>query len=167
MDQMKIGAIIQKLRKEKGLTQEQLAEQFRVSRRTVSRWETGSNMPDLAILIELSDFFEVSIRELLNGERNNEEIDNELKQTVMDVAEYNNSENEKTTKVVCTFFVLGILALIVNQIMFYFNIKGGFIIGYIKGSTFGLAFSAMVFGIIYTAKNMEKIKASKKRILKM
>lgn len=52
MDQGRIGNFIKDLRKEKGLTQEQLAEQFAVSRRTVSRWETASNMPDLDLLNE-------------------------------------------------------------------------------------------------------------------
>ncbi|MBQ2688613.1 MAG: helix-turn-helix transcriptional regulator, partial [Solobacterium sp.] len=47
MDLMKIGKLLQDLRKERGLTQEQLAERTGVARRTVSRWETGSNMPDL------------------------------------------------------------------------------------------------------------------------
>ena len=53
MDQIKIGNFIRELRKEKGFTQEQLAEHFNVARRTVSRWETGSNMPDLDILIKM------------------------------------------------------------------------------------------------------------------
>ena len=47
MDTKKIGAFLKQCRKEKNLTQEQLAEKFGVSARTVSRWETGSNMPDL------------------------------------------------------------------------------------------------------------------------
>ena len=47
MDQIKIGKFLAELRKEKGMTQEQLAEKFYVARRTVSRWETGSNMPDI------------------------------------------------------------------------------------------------------------------------
>ena len=55
MDQVKIGSFIKELRKEKGLTQEQQAEQFQVSRRTISRWETGSNLPDLDLLIEMAD----------------------------------------------------------------------------------------------------------------
>ena len=55
MDLVKIGAFLQTLRKEKDLTQEELAEQVGVSRRTVSRWETGSNMPDLDVLMELCD----------------------------------------------------------------------------------------------------------------
>lgn len=46
MDQIKIGSFLKKLRKEKNLTQESLAEKLNVSARTVSRWETGSNMPD-------------------------------------------------------------------------------------------------------------------------
>jgi len=76
MDQIKKGDMIKELRKEKQMTQEQLAEQFNVSRRTVSRWETGNNLPDIDILIEISDYFDVDLRELLDGERKNEEVNN-------------------------------------------------------------------------------------------
>ena len=61
MDQMKIGAFLKELRKEKNLTQQQLAEQLNVSGRTVSRWETGTNMPDISILVDLAKFYDVSI----------------------------------------------------------------------------------------------------------
>ena len=54
VDQVKIGNFLKKLRKEKGITQEQLAEILNVSGRTVSRWETGNNMPDISILVDLS-----------------------------------------------------------------------------------------------------------------
>ena len=92
MDLVKIGAFLQALRKEKRLTQEQLAEQIGVSRRTVSRWETGSNMPDLDVLMELSDFYAVDLREILNGERKSEHMNEELKETVLQVADYSNEE---------------------------------------------------------------------------
>ena len=69
MNQKNIGSFLKILRKEKNLTQEQLAEQFNVSSRTVSRWETGSNMPDLSLLVELADFYNVDIREIIDGER--------------------------------------------------------------------------------------------------
>lgn len=62
MNQMKIGSFFKELRKEKALTQEQLAEIFGVSRRTVSRWETGNSLPDLDILIEMADYFKVDLR---------------------------------------------------------------------------------------------------------
>ncbi len=59
MDQVKIGSFLKKLRNEKNLTQENLAEQLNVSNRTVSRWETGSNMPDIGILVEIAEFKQV------------------------------------------------------------------------------------------------------------
>ena len=59
MDQKKIGLFLKELRKEKTLTQSQLAEQLNVSDRTVSRWETGTNLPDLSILVELADFYDI------------------------------------------------------------------------------------------------------------
>ena len=80
MDQKKIGSFLKNLRKGKGLTQEQLAEQFNVSARTISRWETGSNMPDLSLLVELADFYDVDIRELIEGEKKNKNIDNEIEE---------------------------------------------------------------------------------------
>ena len=87
MDSQKIGTFLRELRKEKNLTQEQLAEILGVSGRTVSRWETGSNMPDLAIMIELADYYDIDIKELLNGERKSE-MDKELKETLKTVADY-------------------------------------------------------------------------------
>ena len=69
MDQIKIGAFLKTLRREKNMTQEQLAEQLGVSSRTVSRWETGSNIPDISLLAELAEFYDVSIPELIDGER--------------------------------------------------------------------------------------------------
>ena len=64
------------------MTQEQLAEKFYVTGRTVSRWETGNNMPDLGILIELADFYDVDIREIIDGERKSEIMNLETKDTL-------------------------------------------------------------------------------------
>lgn len=69
MDQQKIGGFLKELRLEKQMTQEQLAEQIGVSRRTVSRWETGNNLPDLSVIIELADFYDVDLNEIFRGER--------------------------------------------------------------------------------------------------
>ena len=57
MDQEKIGAFLRELRKEKNMSQEQLAEKFNVSSRSISRWENGKTMPDISIIIELADYF--------------------------------------------------------------------------------------------------------------
>ncbi|MDD4082277.1 MAG: helix-turn-helix domain-containing protein [Sphaerochaetaceae bacterium] len=88
MNQVEIGSFLRLLRKEKGLTQEQLAEKFNVASRTISRWENGSNMPDLSILVELADFYDVDIREIIDGERKGEKMDSEVKDTLVKVAEY-------------------------------------------------------------------------------
>ena len=65
MDQVKIGNFLKKLRKEKGITQEQLAEILNVSGRTVSRWENEKSYPDLQMLINISDRFEISLDTLI------------------------------------------------------------------------------------------------------
>ena len=66
---MKIGKFIAVLRKEKGLTQEQLGEKLGVTNKTISRWENGNYMPDVEMLSLLSKEFGVSINELISGER--------------------------------------------------------------------------------------------------
>ena len=101
MDQQKIGEFLRELRKEKGLTQEELGEKFYITSRTVSRWETGVSMPDLTILVELADFYDVDIRELINGERESENMDKETKDTLLKVAEYANAyTDEKVEKAI-------------------------------------------------------------------
>ena len=88
MDQKKIGSFLKELRKEKDITQEQLAEKIKVSGRTVSRWETGSNMPDISLLAELAEFYDVSIPEIIDGERKSENMDQKIKETAVAMAEY-------------------------------------------------------------------------------
>lgn len=165
MDIMKIGHFLQILRKEKGLTQEQFAEKIGVTRRTVSRWETGNNMPDLDILIELSDFYAVGLREILNGERKSEHMDKEVKDTVLRVAEYSNEEKLRSAKIVRVYFVLSIIALIINAVMNWMEISGTFWTGFLKGATLGWAFFSMILGIGYTTGRIEKLIALKMRLL--
>ncbi len=69
MDTIKIGKFLAELRREKELTQEQLAEKLGTSNKTSSRWENGNYMPPVEMLMELSDFYGVSINELLSGKR--------------------------------------------------------------------------------------------------
>ena len=78
MDIIKTGEFIAKLRKDKGLTQEQLGDKMGVTNKTVSRWETGKYLPPADILLLMSELFDVSINELLTGQRLTDE---EYKQT--------------------------------------------------------------------------------------
>lgn len=98
MDQIKIGAFLKELRKEHELSQEQLAERFNVSSRSISRWENGNTMPDISVMIELADFYDIDIRDLLRGERKSEKMEENLKETLVMVAEYTEADKEKILK---------------------------------------------------------------------
>lgn len=98
MDQIKIGKFLRSLRNEKELTQEQLAEKIGVSGRTVSRWETGSNLPDISVLIELSELYDIDIREIIDGERKSEIMNEKMKDTLDKVAQYTEYEKEQIIK---------------------------------------------------------------------
>ena len=69
MDAIEIGSFLGELRKQKGLKQKEVAEVIQVSDKAVSRWETGRGIPDVDSLQRLSDFYEVSINEILAGRR--------------------------------------------------------------------------------------------------
>ena len=118
MNQQKTGEFLKYLRKHKGITQEQLAEKLYVSSRTVSRWETGSNMPDLDMLIELADFYDVDIREIIDGERKSENMDNETKDTLKKVAAYAVEEKEQRRKPL--YKITGWIAAFLAVIVFLF-----------------------------------------------
>lgn len=114
MDQKKVGQFLKTLRKEKNITQEVLAETLNVSGRTVSRWETGSNMPDISLLVELSEFYQVSIPEIINGERKSEKMDQETKDTAIKMAEYSKNalNTEKRTVISDLLMIFGIFMII-------------------------------------------------------
>lgn len=71
MDLTKTGKLISDLRKEKGLTQKDVAERLGVCPKTVSKWETGHGFPDISLVSELSKIFQVDISKLLSGEMPN------------------------------------------------------------------------------------------------
>ena len=69
MDRQKTGALIAQMRKDRGLTQRELAEQLHISDRTVSKWERGAGFPDVSMLIPLAEALGLSVLELLQGEQ--------------------------------------------------------------------------------------------------
>lgn len=146
MDTKKIGEFLKLLRKEKGLTQEQLAEILFVSGRTISRWETGTNMPDLSTIIQIAEFFAVDVKEILDGERKSENMDKELKETLTKVADYSKLEKEKAVRTGNFAFGLSFMICaitIIVQLMITGNLK------YVAGETVVLIIGGIVYlGII-------------------
>lgn len=72
-DNNKIGKFISKLRKEKGMTQQELGDLLYVTDKAVSKWERGLSLPDVTILNKLADILSVSVSEILDGKRNEKE----------------------------------------------------------------------------------------------
>ncbi len=162
MDQIKIGSFLKMLRNERKLTQEQLAEVVNVSRRTVSRWETGSNMPDLDVLIELADYYQVELREILDGERKGEQMDQKIKETALMVADYSNEEKQHMVRSMHVTFVIGSLAAISYLVM----ASNGLADSPAAEICLGGATGILLAGAIITSKYAAKIRAFKLRLLR-
>ena len=156
MDQIKIGVFLKELRKEKGLTQEQLAEVLNVSSRTVSRWETGSNMPDISMLVEIAAFYDVSIPEIVQGERESETMDKETRETAVAMAQYSQNEVKmgKQKVVGILMSVFGIF-VIVSALSIFPNDSSWGSIYSILGSIF------LVIGIYFLIKPIVAKRASR------
>lgn len=112
---------MKELRKAKGLTQEELAQKFYVTDRSVSRWETGSNLPDISVLIELADFYDVDIREIIDGEIKNIKMDEDLKDTLMKVTDYESEDRKKFIKRVSYLFLAGIAGCLIYQYLIHLD----------------------------------------------
>ena len=165
MDQQKMGAFLKKLRNEKNLTQEQLAEKFNTSRRSVSRWEGGYNLPDIDILMEMSDFYGVELKEILKGERKNEQMENKEKETTIAVTDYNIERNVKDAKIAIGFFIAGFAGLVLSIILRYVDVGNTFFSGLILGISNGIGPAAMLFGVIYACSNIKKLRDEKARLM--
>lgn len=165
MDMIKTGSFLQDLRKEKGLTQEQLAEQLGVARRTVSRWETGNNMPDLDILVELADLYSVDLREILSGERKNEQMNEELKETVLQVADYTSEEKARLLKRMHWLFIAGLLGFSTFLIITLLGLESTAPYEAIGSFGLGIAFGMIILGVIFTGRHAAKIREFKLRLL--
>ena len=150
MNQKNIGSFLKILRKEKNLTQEQLAEQFNVSSRTVSRWETGSNMPDLSLLVELADFYNVDIREIIDGERKSEIMNSEEKETLKLVADYAENEKGILLKRLRIISIVGLCSIIVGFVMLNLGTDNNMFYVYVMGTSFGLAMGALIVAVFYS-----------------
>ena len=123
MDQIKIGALLKELRKDHNLTQEQIADKFGVSQRSVSRWENGNTMPDISILIELADFYDVDLREILRGERKAVNMNEDLKETLSLVSDYTNEEKKKIARSIIIKIGITALAFVLLGIIVLFRLE--------------------------------------------
>ena len=162
MDQKKVGSFLKELRKERDITQEQLAEKLNVSGRTVSRWETGSNMPDISILVELAEFYGVSIPEIIDGERKSETMNEEVKETALKLSDYAEAVNKRIRGRLLVLTILAIAGMISYVIIEATGLDTpGSIYERISSTGLGLVFGMLIVLAMYLSGLLGKIKARK------
>ncbi|MBR1391210.1 MAG: helix-turn-helix transcriptional regulator [Lachnospiraceae bacterium] len=166
MNQKKIGNFLKELRKEKGVTQEQLAEVLGVSNRSISRWENGVNMPDFDLLIEVAKYYEVEIEEILNGERKTENMDKKTEETLYQIADYTNHEKRNFARRMHWMFGVAIAGNIICLIIESLGLSDVRIYRMIESFALGLGLGMLIVAFFMTGKYALRIKAAKQRLLK-
>ena len=115
MELKQIGKFIQELRKEKGLTQQDLADLIPVSRETISKYELDKNKPSEDVLIKLCDIFDVSFEELLYGARKNKKNKKEIEKLAYNL--YHKYNKNKKNSIILFIILIGVIILF---LLYYF-----------------------------------------------
>lgn len=114
MNQEKIGLFIAKCRREKNMTQEDLAEKLGVSNKSISRWENGKTMMDISLFEPLCKELDISIIELLNGERINDKKKDKLYTKTL--INYSNKVGSRNKQVILTIlFIMSLMPMLLYQ----------------------------------------------------
>ena len=126
MNQEKIGKFIAKCRKDKNLTQGELADKLNISNKAISKWETGRGMPDASIMLELCAYLGITVNELLSGEKIEEgEYKEKANENIINIAK-ESEKNKKVKNKIIIFLtiviIFSILLLITNIIYRNFEI---------------------------------------------
>ena len=118
MDQIKIGKFIQEKRKEKKLTQSELAEKFNISDRAVSKWENGNSLPDAGTMPDLCKILNISINDLFSGEKiDMKDNEKKLEENLLEMTRMKEEKDKQLLNleiyigIVITIFFLGLMAI--------------------------------------------------------
>lgn len=123
MDQEKIGKFIAECRKEKSITQKELAEKLGVTDKTVSRWENGHYLPDISLFNDICSILDIQVSELLGGEKMKDKIDkDEINNTITNLVNISNEKIKyKSKKVIMISSIIIVALTLVFGIVLYFN----------------------------------------------
>lgn len=117
MDRDKFGKFISELRKEKGMTQQELGDKLHITNKAISKWERGLSFPDICLLTDISLVLDVSVLELLNGEKNTEEgMSNEVANKIVENTVNHSRDIIKKTRKKFTIIIgiiIGMLPILV------------------------------------------------------
>ena len=158
MNQELTGKFIAQVRKEKNLTQKELADRLGISDKTVSKWETGNGMPDVSLLQPLCRELSVNLNELLSGEKLSEESYNgKAEENMMDLAKDVQEGRENKKKVGIIGLICGILLFLLCLEFTLISVGGvGGIVGFIDFPTL-IMLVGFTLGIELIAGRIKKI----------
>ena len=123
MDQDKIGKFITELRKEKKLTQQELANKLGVTDRAISNWENGRRLPDYSLIKDLCQELDITINELLSGERiNKDNYQDKLEENIVNLAIDSKKSNQKIKIILISILILLIIFLLYRGYYAYYKI---------------------------------------------
>ena len=117
MDQVKIGKFIAQCRKNKNLTQAELAEKLSITDRAISKWETGKGMPDSGIMLELCNELGISVNELLSGEMI--DMNNYDKKAEENLLEMKKLKEESDKRLLTMEIVIGVLSCLTLFVLIF------------------------------------------------
>lgn len=114
MDQEKIGKFISQLRKNKKMTQAELAEKMGVTDRSISKWETGRGLPDASIMIPLCELLGINVNELLSGEKiDMKDYNKKAEENLIELKEISEKNNKRLLTVEVVMLIISILSFVV------------------------------------------------------
>lgn len=158
MNQEKIGAFIAQQRKINHLTQQELANQLHITDKAVSKWETGRNLPDLTLLLSISEVLQINVIELLHGEKMPPQEELKPENSMEEVITYSTKEKRRKTKQLNLLFAFGIIFVLLSVINLQLHLISEFIPNHhieqgLTGALFGLGVGFETIAFYYNNKN--------------
>lgn len=151
MNQEAIGKFIAACRKEKNLTQMQLAEKLNITNRAVSKWETGKSCPDVSIMMKLCDILGITVNELLSAERIS--MENYQKKAEENLMELKRKKDQAQKSLLRTELIWLVIALLLSPLHFavnyYFPENSGTGVGLL------IAITGLILFVVYFVKYYE------------
>lgn len=152
MNQILIGKFIALKRKEKNLTQEQLAERLGISNKTISKWETGKCMPDYSIVKNLCEELGITIAELMDGKVSENNVSSLREEQILDLIKRTQElERQKDLQYGIMLIVMGVALQALS-----YAFRGSDFKDFLSGLLLGLSVAEMLVGLFIVGKHSRK-----------
>lgn len=152
MNQILVGKFIALKRKEKNLTQEELAEKLGISNKTISKWETGKCMPDYSIVKNLCEELDITIAELMDGKVSENNVSSLREEQILDLIKRTQElERQKDLQYGIMLIVMGVALQALS-----YAFRGSDFKDFLSGLLLGLSVAEMLVGLFIVGKRSRK-----------